>query len=444
MLRSQLMVNVASGAVATGINIVVLAVAYPVYLHFLGYELYGVWLILGTVLAFAQMGNLQIGPAVTKFVAEEYGREDIGGVARYVLMAMVMLSATGILVLVLILAFNTQIIAVFKLDSDHAEIASRLLPYVGILCVYAFVVHALNATLSGLGRLDLANYTHSAGRVVAVIVASALLCTGLRVESLLVANIVSYMVVHAASTFFIRRAAPVRFLRRENWDPPRLKKLLHFGSGVFGGSLMGLLLSPFHKLMLSRCAGVATVPVYDLAYNGSMQFRSLAEAGLRALMPEISRIGANLTKKARDSINQIHQRAVKYVIVFGAPAYLALFTLAVPLLKIWLRDRYVDTLPGSFRVLLVATFLNLIGVPAYYTLMGLGRVRHTFVSHVLQSLISVAVVLAVALSAALTVEGVAWAVFVGVAASTAYLLCQKRRLFQHERYGDDDHETIGR
>jgi len=318
MLRSQLMVNVASGAVTTGINIVVLAVAYPVYLHFLGYELYGVWLILGTVLAFAQMGNLQIGPAVTKFVAEEYGREDIGGVARYVLMAMVMLSATGILV------------------------------------------------------------------------------------------------------------------------------LLHFGSGVFGGSLMGLLLSPFHKLMLSRCAGVATVPVYDLAYNGSMQFRSLAEAGLRALMPEISRVGANLTKKARDSINQIHQRALKYVIVFGAPAYLALFTLAVPLLKIWLRDRYVDTLPGSFRVLLVATFLSLIGVPAYYTLMGLGRVRHTFVSHVLQSLISVAVVLAVALSAALTVEGVAWAVFVGVAASTAYLLCQKRRLFQHERYGDDDHETIGR
>ncbi len=60
LFSSQLRINMASGFVTTVINLIVLAIAYPVYLHFLGYETYGVWLILATVLTFAQLGNLGI------------------------------------------------------------------------------------------------------------------------------------------------------------------------------------------------------------------------------------------------------------------------------------------------------------------------------------------------------------------------------------------------
>jgi hypothetical protein len=45
--------NITSEVAATVINIVVLAVAYPRAPHFLGYEKYGVWLVLATVLTFA-------------------------------------------------------------------------------------------------------------------------------------------------------------------------------------------------------------------------------------------------------------------------------------------------------------------------------------------------------------------------------------------------------
>lgn len=53
IIPSQLTFNLVSGALATGINLVVVVVAYLVYLHFLDYDLYGVWLVLGTVLIFA-------------------------------------------------------------------------------------------------------------------------------------------------------------------------------------------------------------------------------------------------------------------------------------------------------------------------------------------------------------------------------------------------------
>jgi len=60
-----------------------MAAGFPIYLHFLGYERYGVWLVLATVLSFAQLGNLGIDQAVMKLVAEEHGRGDIEGIKRH-------------------------------------------------------------------------------------------------------------------------------------------------------------------------------------------------------------------------------------------------------------------------------------------------------------------------------------------------------------------------
>jgi O-antigen/teichoic acid export membrane protein len=55
-----------------------------------------------------------------------------------------------------------------------------------------------------------------------------------------------------------------------------------------------MLFSPFNKLMLSRYAGVASLPVYEIAFTGSMYVRSFVEAALRALVPKISYLSVSL------------------------------------------------------------------------------------------------------------------------------------------------------
>jgi O-antigen/teichoic acid export membrane protein len=409
-------------------------VAYPVYLHYLDYDLFGVWLILSTVLAFAQLGNLQIGPAVMKFVAEEHGRGNLSGIARYTLMALLALAVTGTLALAVLYLGRTPIVALFKLSADHAALAKRLLPYVGGLCLYAFLTEVLEAALSGLGRIDQANYTRSASRIIGLGVSGLLLARGGGIESLLIGNFLSYVLIHVANLYFIRRIVPVRFLRRAHWDLGHLRKLVAFGTGVFGGALLNLFLSPLHRILLSRYAGVATVPIYELAYTGSMQFRNLLESGLRALTPEISRVGALAASDTRDQIRRIYRRALRFVLLWGIPAYGVLLVTAAVLLKTWLRDRYVEGLPGPFRILLAATFLSLLGVPAYYTFLGLGRIRQVFLSHVLQMVVSVAILVAVlAGGAQLTVARVSWATLAGMGACTAYLMWQKHLLLHTER-----------
>lgn len=54
LFSSQLRINMASGVVVTVINAVAMMAAFPIYLHFLGYEKYGVWLVLAPGFVFVQ------------------------------------------------------------------------------------------------------------------------------------------------------------------------------------------------------------------------------------------------------------------------------------------------------------------------------------------------------------------------------------------------------
>jgi O-antigen/teichoic acid export membrane protein len=425
IFSSQLRINMASGTITTVINSVTLVVAFPIYLHFLGYDRYGLWLVLTTVLSFAQLGNLGISKAVMKLVAEEYGRGDVEGIQRCVTTALSLLFLSGMIIFGIILVFKYQIIAAFRLTGEDAEMISLLLPYIGCLSVYVFMVQVLNAVPSGLGRIDLANYIQSFGRIVAVTIASILLYSGRGIESLLIGNAVSYVFIHIASFICINRIVHIRILRLKNLDIQRGKIILRFGGAVIGGSLMNMMLSPFNKLMLSRYAGVSSIPIYEIAFRGSMEVRSLVEAGFRALMPEISRIGANMTSEAKDRIMAINKQSFKLILFAGASLFALVFVFAGVLLQLWLGDEFVEILPYTLRILLIASFASLIGVPAYYTHMGQGRVHHCFISHIILSLINVVVVIAYAIISPEMIESrIYYAILLGQCGSTAYLVWQ--------------------
>jgi len=425
---SQLRRNMTSGLLATGFNLLLLAVSYPVYLHFIGYQKYDIWLILTAVIGFAQLGMLGIKQALIKLVAEEYARNNIEAVQSYVAMSLLTLMVTGTAVLLTILFLKGYLIRVCKLSGENADLVSWLLPYASILTVYVFLVQALNATVSGLGRMDLSNYILVASRATMVCVAIPLLWKGGGIEALLIGNAVSYVFIHIGSLVCIRQEARVQLLRARNWDWQRFKRLFGFGAGVFGGSLIQILLDPFNKLMLSRYGEVGSITVYDIAFRSSMQVRSFGETGLRALMPEISRLGAKLTAQARTQIRSMNRRAFKLVLVLGTPLYGGLFVVAHVLLAFWLGKRFVEPLPQALRMMLVGSFVSLLGVPAFYTLMGLGKVRHCFISIGIQSSINVTIMISVAVLAPKLVSSYVFlAAALGMCGATVYLMWQLRR-----------------
>jgi len=378
LFTSQLRINMATGVATHGVNIIVLAVSYPIYLHYLGYERYGLWLALGAVLALARLSDFGMAQAVTKLVAEELGKGDTQTVQQYVATAILVLSTAGGVAFTIILVFRSQIVSAFKFTGINAEIAMWLLPYIGLLSIYSVAVQALAGTLGGLGRMDLSNYAETGRRIVLILVAVPLLYFGQGLKSLLIASTFSYFVKHVLTLFLVRRMVHFRLMKLSNISRHCFKRLLGIGSGLFGGSVVRMVGMPFNRFMLARFAGVDSLPVFDVAWRGSTQIHQIFGVGLQALMPEVSRTANEMSVNSIKRIRSILRRTFSVVLATATPLFLGLFLLAGPLLRIWLGKSFLDVIPPSFRIMLVGTLMSLLAAPAYHFMVGSGRVGNAF------------------------------------------------------------------
>jgi O-antigen/teichoic acid export membrane protein len=117
--RSQLRINMFAGTASAVVSIAVVGVSYPVYLHYLGLEQYGLWLVLSTIIAIAQLGNLGLAPAVSKLVAQEVAKLDVESGLKYVTIAGTAVILSGTLIGGALIGARHQIVLFLNLAPSY-------------------------------------------------------------------------------------------------------------------------------------------------------------------------------------------------------------------------------------------------------------------------------------------------------------------------------------
>lgn len=422
----QLGRNFLSGVGCTAVNVVVSLLSYPLYLKFLGFEQYGIWLILTIVLSLAQIGNLGIKPALIKLVAEEFGRNNIRKVRIYMTNSCILLILMGVFMVFIVHVGNSDIVSLFNLSSKNSQIVSTFLVPISILSIFVMLVESLNAGISGLGRMDLSNYMLLINRILTVSLSVIGLYMGFDIKALFVGASLSYLLVCGVTLFIFVRITGLFPFMLDFWDPSCFKRLLTFGSGMFGTMLLNIIVNPFNKLIITRYIGLSFVPVYEIAFNGSMQIRSLVESGFRAFVPEVSKLSALYSNEEIKHLKDINERANRIIVVAGCFLYLPLFVLCEQLLRIWLGSSFEYILLPVFRLFLGATFFSLLGVPSYYFILGMGKVSYCFMFNLIQTGGNVILLTCLIFSGFdLSVTYVAFISLVSVIPSTIYVINRK-------------------
>ena len=425
ILSSQLRRNVASGVVAAGCGSLVALASYPIYICYLGLEVYGIWVVLAAIMQFAMLGDFGISHSTTKLVAEEFSKDNLPGVQRYVTSSLLLLGLAGSLALSVLWIAGEKVIGFFDLSPQHAEIVRTYLPWANLVAVYTILGRICNAALSGLGRMDLANYIQTAGRILGVATSTLLLAIGLGVESLLIGSIVNCVFAHAASVLTFRRISRGGLVILE-W--PRLacfQRVASFGGGVFSASLVSLALNPFNKLLLCKFGGVASVPIYDIAFHSALQVKGLAEAALRALIPEVSRLATIGSQEASERVGQLNRRVLKIMLSLSLPIYFVVLVMIKPLITLWLGTTVAEPLWPVVAVMLLASLASLISVPSYYTLLGIGQVRSIFVASVVKVATNVTICMGIVMvGATVSPLSLAFAVLVALSVTSLYLVSE--------------------
>ncbi len=365
---SPLRRNVSAGSLAYVGHVVIGLAALPIYLHFLGYELYGVWVVIATLVGFSHVANLGVSAAVTKFVAELAETGDTEGLEAHVSTAAVLLAGSGVLVVVVLALARRAIAAAFGLAGDNGLLVARLLPVAGVLVALALVNKAFEGTLIGLGRMDVAVWSRLAARAGGLAVAVGTLAAGLGVASLLASQFAAEVLAGTAFVVAVRRQWGGGLCRWHGLRRDVVARLYRLGSGVASAGVLDNLLLPFSKFMITRFIGLSAVAVFDVANNVAQNLRSLSGAGVAAVLPEVSA----RTARGEDP-RSVVLRLTSALAALSAVALAAVGVLAPTLLRIWLGSRFDPALVTPLRVLLVAAFLFLVGLPSHYAAIGLGR-----------------------------------------------------------------------
>jgi len=385
---SRFQINILSGPVTTLLNFIFTFVGYPLYLSFLGFEMYGCWLVLATVISFSQIGNLGIGPTIIKFTSE-FAEKDVLKVSRYFITSKILLIGSGVVLFLILLTFRIPIVESFRLDSINTKLVLKLLPYVGILSVFLFVVQVSYGVLSGLDRMDLANIYQVIGRGATLMISIILMFFDYGVYSLLIGNIIGAVVQYALTNWQIRRINNGIRLRVSYFRKIEVKELLTQGLPLFYSSLVNILVMPLNKFFIVRFIGVEMLPIFEISYNGAMQIRRFFESGFKALLPEITKmVTTSESDSFQNSSKTIKSNIAKFMGI-GTVSYIILFFISPFMLQLWLKDSNSPELERMFRVLLFATYMSLLGVPAYYYFIAASKTRLVFVSHLIMSTINI-------------------------------------------------------
>ncbi len=410
-------------AFSTAAAAVLAFLAFRVCVGELGYERYGLWVLLATVINFSQVGSLGMTAGISRGVADSIARGRADEVGQYLLTGISILLLSGSAIGGVVVFLSRSFASLLRLPDNLRGDFVNLVPWVAVLSVYVVVVELHCSALEGTGRLDQVRLWQLASQALGLAAAVALLRLNYGIFSLLFGALLACGVLHFGAWRCLTQAVPLRLLVGRNISARHGRDLLSFGGWVLAATAVNLLLLPFNRLMLARYGQVAHVTLLELAWGASMRIRSVFEASQRSLVPETSAIIARVDDSPKLRVRMLNRKSIQVVLLASSPIFIVAFLFAPLLLRFWLGNSFHPQLPGVFRFLLVATAISLVGVPGYYALLGAGRTRGLFLCNAAQGLANALAVCGFVLwHGSLSPVWVAVAMLAGMSASTAVTL----------------------
>lgn len=326
----------ASSIGSRGIAIAVSAVSIPLTVRYLGAEMYGVWVTIGTTLAMLAVMDLGIGNTLTNSISEAYALDSKHLAGLYTASAFWMMSALAALLGLVgypiwhALDFG----AIFNIHNPGAIQQSR--NAVGVayaLFLLGLPVNLVAKLLGGYQQLQIANYFSAAGAVLSLfaIVATTLLHGGL----------VMLVLAYTGSILFSNLVCMAwLFLSAKPWLFPSLgkvhvstaKKMLGVGGMFFLLQMSALVVFNSDNLVIAHFLGPREVTPYNITWR-LVGYAAVLQS---LLMPALWPAYAEAINRGDSSwVRLTYRRTMRATMLFAAACCIVFLFSGRTLIRLW-------------------------------------------------------------------------------------------------------------
>jgi O-antigen/teichoic acid export membrane protein len=375
----------------------------PFVVRHLGDAAYGVWVLIGSTVAYMAFLDLGLRGGVVHFLASshaigdhaEASRVTCAAVALRVLIAGIVLLASCVLALFLD--------RIFAIPSSIAEVAPRVLILVGASLSVTLVTSLFGAVLAALHRFDLLSAI-TVLRTGAIAASTFLLLrSGYGIEALAW----SQLVVNLACGVLMLVAAHKVYPELEIWlHWPEKRLFLKLWSYSFYLSLISISAQVVYysdNVVVGFFLSAAAVTFFAIAGGLISYQQQLAAALAQTMMPLASNFGA---RGEYDRLRNLLIQGSRAAILVSWPIQIVLFIRGETFLSLWMGPKYAVISGRIMRILLASAFLHATNEVSGNVSFGLGKHKPYALWQCVEAVVNL--VLSIVLAQRMGLEGVAW------------------------------------
>lgn len=343
----------------------------PLLLHHLGADDYGLWVLIGSVVAYGSLLNLGMGGAVIKYVSEYHARGEMerarslmATVLRmYTLLGGVVIAVTGLLAFILPHLFN--------LPAEQQSTARWLVLLMGVGVGISIPCSIPGAVLRGLQRYDIVSLISVIGALLSAAGMVAVLLLGGGVIGVAVVGIAVTLMVLLPQVWFVRRAAPEFRLQWRGAQRTFIRPVLGFSSSLLAIDMAGRLQSKTDDIVIGAFLPVKFIAPYAIARGAGELVLVLTHQFVRVLLPLASELHA---KDNRDRLRALYIIGTRLTLAIAFVVGCPLIIYRETILTLWVGADYAAY--GYVVVIIaVACLIETSQWPAGLILQGIGMHR---------------------------------------------------------------------
>lgn len=214
------------------VSILVGLITLPLMMRYLGVDLYGVWVLIGSFTALLYIFDLGFASAVTRQVAAGIAQKDNQRINQIVNNALLIYSALAIVILIVV-----TLLALI-LDPDLKGALSRgdfawILWMFGAALAIEFPVKAFSGLATGYMRYDLLSAYRIIVRLISTAVLIALLVNGFELVAIAALNAVMSVISALAYFLVAKHVFPALALSRRYWNRAVTHELYRYSAWAF-------------------------------------------------------------------------------------------------------------------------------------------------------------------------------------------------------------------
>ena len=364
---SQIIKNVLMNWAAFAATIGIGFLMSPFLVRHLGDSIYGVWILVGSLVGYLGLLDFGITPSTVKYVAEYRALGDQRSMNRLVTSSLAVYSVIGCLTLAVSVVVAVFFNRLFVTPLPQATTAAVVM-LTGLNLAITFPAAVFVGILRGYQRYDIDSRVTTINVIIRSVIIVTLIVNGYGILALAAVTFVFDMLRLAYLMRWAYRLNPAITIRREYFDKAQLRQL-------FGYSIFAFLMIVGKKLIfytdvivIGIFMPVAAVTLYSIA-NRLVTYLLQVSETMGVLTPTASDMGARNDQAA---IKEMLIISTKYMLLIALPVAAVFFVLGDTFISLWMGNEYAGS-AVILSILTIAVLAHLLEMPAHTVLLGLGK-----------------------------------------------------------------------